>query len=271
MIKVFSYLFAVFLACNAEYAVAEQPNQSKQNQEQIVHVVQSGENLYRISLKYGVSQKDLMEENNIKNAASIFAGQKIKIPKNNNFAEKQKTEENKNATNNNTNTNNNIINTKQQQQPQQIGENVALNKVENVKDQQLNLVNKIDETTFIWPSRGSIISKFNHQMSAGKLEGVIIGGENGSVVRASSSGEVVYNDKVNGYENVILIHHYNGFFTAYGFTDPLVSVGDKIKKGQVIAYMTKNKQSKRSQLYFSIRKNGKSYDPEKIIQTKISN
>ena len=50
-----------------------------------------------------------------------------------------------------------------------------------------------------------------------------------------------------------------------------VKPGDRVKKGQVIAYMTNNKQSKRSILYFSIRKHGKCYDPEKVIATKISN
>ena len=89
-------------------------------------------------------------------------------------------------------------------------------------------------------------------------------------MRSSSSGEIVFNDKVEGYDNVILIKHYNGFITAYGHVDPLVSTGDKVKKGQVIAYVANNNQSQRSMLYFSVRKNGKSYDPEKIIPTKIN-
>ena len=101
------------------------------------------------------------------------------------------------------------------------------------------------------------------------LEGNNIATEKDAVVRASSSGVISYNDKVEGYDNVVLIKHYNGFFTAYGHIDSMVSVGDKVIKGQVIGYVRPTANSKRSVLYFSIRKQNKSYDPEKIIQSKI--
>ena len=212
---------------------------------QLFHIVKEGENIYRIAIKYNIKQQQLLDANGLKNN-NVFIGQKLLIPNSSQSIET-------------TSTNEKTVNTN-------------LNKATNVNNiSTVALTNRIDSTTFIWPARGIILSKFGHQTNAGKIEGVNIGGEIGSVVKASSSGDVVYNDNVNGYGNVIIIKHYNGFFTAYGYTDPLVSIGDKVKKGQVIAYMTKNKQSKRSQLYFSIRKNGKSYDPEKIIQTKISN
>ena len=218
------------------------------------HVVQNGENIYRISLKYNIKQRDLLDINNLKDS-NVWVGQKLILPSTTSVSNSDK---DKNANNSNTAKN------------EPLNEN--LNKIANAENiQEQNLINKLNSTTFIWPSRGIILSKFGHQTGTGRLEGVNIGGETGSIVRASLSGEVVYNNTVAGYGNVIIIRHYNGFFTAYGYTEPLVSMGDKIKKGQVIAYMARNEQSKRSQLYFSIRKNGKSYDPEKIIQTKISN
>ena len=228
-----------------------------------IHIVQNGDNIYRISLKYKITQKELMEANNL-TGSNVFVGQKLKLPKNAVFEDDNQTNTtaNQSANSNQNQSVNNKIDEK----------NEKLNRVEITEKnkQTLNLVNKIEATTFIWPARGIILTKFGHQINSGRLEGINIGGETGSVVKAASSGEIIYNDKINGYGNVILIRHYNGFFTAYGHTDPLVAVGDKVKKGQVIAYMEKNKQSKRSILYFSIRKNGKSYDPEKLIQTKIS-
>ena len=45
------------------------------------HVVQKGETLYRIANQYNISIEELMELNNIKNAAQIQAGQKLIIGK----------------------------------------------------------------------------------------------------------------------------------------------------------------------------------------------
>ncbi len=47
---------------------------------QTTHVVQRGENLYRIALHYGISVDALTKANNITNASRIFAGQTLVIP-----------------------------------------------------------------------------------------------------------------------------------------------------------------------------------------------
>ena len=45
----------------------------------VVHVVQRGENLYRIALRYGVSVAQVKQWNNISNANLIYAGQSLYI------------------------------------------------------------------------------------------------------------------------------------------------------------------------------------------------
>lgn len=49
-------------------------------QGQTVHVVQPGENLYRISLRYGVSMTAIQAANNLANPNLIFVGQQLIIP-----------------------------------------------------------------------------------------------------------------------------------------------------------------------------------------------
>ncbi len=44
------------------------------------HVVQAGENLFRIALRYGISVDDLAKANNITNATVIYVGQVLTIP-----------------------------------------------------------------------------------------------------------------------------------------------------------------------------------------------
>ena len=43
------------------------------------HLVQKGENLYRISLKYNVKMKRLIEWNNLPNASAIQVGKPLRI------------------------------------------------------------------------------------------------------------------------------------------------------------------------------------------------
>ncbi len=46
----------------------------------ITHVVSPGENLYRISLRYGVSVQKLMQANRLTNSRSVYVGQRLSIP-----------------------------------------------------------------------------------------------------------------------------------------------------------------------------------------------
>lgn len=48
--------------------------------EPVTHIVQPGENLYRISLRYGVDLNELARVNNITNQSRIFSGQVLTIP-----------------------------------------------------------------------------------------------------------------------------------------------------------------------------------------------
>jgi len=51
-----------------------------QDDEQVTHVVQAGENLYRIALRYGIDMQELANANNITDMSRIFRGQELIIP-----------------------------------------------------------------------------------------------------------------------------------------------------------------------------------------------
>jgi LysM repeat protein len=61
------------------FGVTASQSSSAQGDSQVVHVVQPGENLYRISLRYGVSIGAIQTANNISNPNLIFAGQQLII------------------------------------------------------------------------------------------------------------------------------------------------------------------------------------------------
>ncbi|MDX2139791.1 MAG: LysM peptidoglycan-binding domain-containing protein [Chloroflexota bacterium] len=56
------------------------PVVTAQQQGQVIHVVQPGENLFRISLRYGVSMQAIQQANGISNPNLIFVGQRLVIP-----------------------------------------------------------------------------------------------------------------------------------------------------------------------------------------------
>ncbi|HSG15762.1 MAG TPA: LysM peptidoglycan-binding domain-containing protein, partial [Anaerolineae bacterium] len=58
----------------------DEPAQPVQPGVEQTHVVQSGENLYRIGLRYGCSVLELSTYNGIANPHWIYAGQTIRIP-----------------------------------------------------------------------------------------------------------------------------------------------------------------------------------------------
>lgn len=64
----------------AEPTKAPEPTVPPAAGEERTHVVQVGENLYRISLNYGLDYRDVMAYNGITNPNMIYVGQEIKIP-----------------------------------------------------------------------------------------------------------------------------------------------------------------------------------------------
>jgi len=109
-----------------------------------------------------------------------------------------------------------------------------------------------------WPIEGKVVKNFKQSGN----KGIDIKGKMGQEVSAAETGKVVYSGKgLIGFGNLIIIKHNELYLSAYANNSRLlVSEGQSIKKGQVIAYVGKT-GSEQSSLHFEIRKNGKSIDP----------
>ena len=122
---------------------------------------------------------------------------------------------------------------------------------------------------FIWPVKGTLISRFGAKGRELHNDGVNIMAPKGTVVRSAGSGIVAYaGNELRGFGNLLLVKHGNGWVTAYAHNEILtVRRGDKVKKGQAIARVGSSGNVFRPQLHFEIRKGNKAVDP--IL--KISN
>lgn len=97
-------------------------------------------------------------------------------------------------------------------------------------------------------------------------DGVDFSGKIGSDIISVAAGVVTFAEDRNGYGLTVEINHGNGFSTRYGHNSKnLVSVGDVVKKGQVIALLGNSGRSTGPHVHFEVYKNGRAVDPASYI------
>jgi len=94
------------------------------------------------------------------------------------------------------------------------------------------------------------------------------GKEDGNII-ATASGVVSWSDDRYGYGQLIEINHGDGLKTRYGHNKKLlVSVGDVVTKGQVIAKMGSTGRSTGPHVHYEILHNNKQINPLKFVYRK---
>lgn len=118
-----------------------------------------------------------------------------------------------------------------------------------------------------WPVQGKLISTFASTDPA--RQGIDIAGNYGDPVYCANAGEVVYSGRgIIGYGELIVIKHDNATLTAYGHNRRrLVKEGQRIKQGEIIAEMGRDRQG-RALLHFELRRNGKPVDPLGVLPAR---
>jgi len=115
-----------------------------------------------------------------------------------------------------------------------------------------------------WPTAGSVVSVFG--ADGGIPTGIGIEGREGQVVRASSSGQVVYaGDGLIGYGELVILKHGQVYLSAYGYNRKLlVQQGDTVARGQEIAEMGLGPE-RSPRLHFEIRRSGVPIKPSELL------
>lgn len=223
---------AIIFACGSPYG--------------IYHTVKKGQTLYRISKAYNVPVEDIMKANNIDDPSSLKVGEKLFIP----GAEKEIDVEPYSEE---------VKSWEKYESPAQRNKSDGTQKNDDIREIP-------SSSGFIWPVRGKIFSGFENSR-ARRHDGIDISAPEGTPIRASASGKVIYSGSgIRGYGNIIIIKHANNYFTVYAHNkENHVLEGDIVKQGQIIGRVGDTGKASGPHLHFEIRKGKTPVDPLKLL------
>lgn len=116
---------------------------------------------------------------------------------------------------------------------------------------------------FRWPVSGRVLVDF----ASSKGTGINIEVPEGTSVKAADNGTVIYvGSGVEGYGNLILIRHPNGYVSAYAHLGSMsVAKGANVNRGDTIGAAGMTGSVTKPQLHFELRKGATPVDPVPLL------
>jgi len=124
----------------------------------------------------------------------------------------------------------------------------------------------------IWPTQGRITSRYGYRDSPfGSTRemhpAIDIAAPVGTPVVATGDGRIIFTGWRTDLGNTVIIDHGYNLRTLYGHVAKVaVSVGDRVKKGQVIAYVGTTGRSTGPHVHYEVHLRGKQVNPAPYLQ-----
>lgn len=249
-------------------AVTASPNLVAVPKDAYVHVIESGESLYTIARRYDVTAQAIIQANGFTSPDKIYVGQKIVIPGRPDLLTKKGPASP-------------VTGDEATTAPVEVA-SIAPNGGAPIAQEALATETETTQVAaakplqqpaveptlsgadkFRWPVSGRIITDFANS----KGTGINIEAPEGAAIRAAENGQVIYvGNGVEGYGNLVLIRHPNGYVSAYAhLRDTKVQKGDVINRGDQIGTAGMTGSVSRPQLHFELRKGATPVDPVPLL------
>ncbi len=112
------------------------------------------------------------------------------------------------------------------------------------------------------PANGLILTKYGKGQSSELDDGMTFAVSD-KQVKSSGDGKIIYVDGENSSHKTIIVKHNDGLISSYSYNGNIkTSLNKEIKAGQTIG----ETNGEKNVLYFTVRQNGKTIDPEKIMK-----
>lgn len=113
-----------------------------------------------------------------------------------------------------------------------------------------------------WPAHGVIAKRFKPKAKP-PVRGIGLALQEGSTIKAVSSGKVVHNDVLRGFGRVVIVMHGEEYYSLYAFlADSKLNVGDIVKPKQMIGNAGFYPAVDGTGMYFELRFHQKAINPE---------
>lgn len=246
-----------------------------------VHQIASGESLYTIARRYNVTAQAIIQANGFSSPDKIYVGQKIVIPGRADLLAKMGPTQVASVEPETvvpaaapaaiapvTKPANELATLQPTVKPLAPAPQAEPVKQASIAPAQQPLAPKAEPVMsgsdkFRWPISGRVITDFANS----KGTGINIEAPEGAAVRSAEGGQVIYaGSGVEGYGNLILIRHPNGYVSAYAhLKDMNVAKGTVVSRGDNIGTAGKTGSVSKPQLHFELRKGATPVDPIPLL------
>lgn len=250
------FSLATSSACSATRSQTKSPAPrpelgTKAKPKGIIHVVQPGQTLFRISQAYQISVASLMEANRLKPSTPLKVEQRLLIP----GAKAVKKVE----------TSRPMTTDERQALEQSLREEVTAPPATAPTRPRVKT-----DAELLWPIVGPLNSPFGPRR--GKFHaGIDIGSPHYQEVVAAADGEVIYaNATKGGLGKAVVLQHGRGFRTVYAHLSIIIARdGDTVRQGQAIGGVGETGRASGPHLHFEVRKDGVPLNPEEFLPATI--
>jgi len=229
---------------------ARRPEQAAPRSSSGTIVVQSGDSLWTLSKRHGVTIRDLARANGLGTNSGLKIGQTLRLPGAEAALPAARPEPARTST------------ATAWTPPGTIADSEPVAPPPSPKPRDIGTPGAVSSRGYAWPVDGRL-SRGYKSSSTEKHAGIDIEVPFGTKVRAAADGRVVYaGNSITAYGHMVIIEHSGGVATCYAHNSRLnVSVDQRVTRGQMIALSGQPHNSDRPMVHFQLRRSGEAVDP----------